>query len=126
MTSPDAKDMVSPTENAVTTLEIEIASPEAQIDSRLPKKEEQREARSDEGMYMSGWRLHVICFELLIATFLVQMESSITSTAMLDITDHLGGYNKSSWLFTSYLITCCGKLTFTDVSSVLIIMQGYR
>lgn len=36
------------------------------------------------------------------------MESSVTSTAVLVITDELGGFSKSSWLFTAYLLTYSG------------------
>jgi MFS family permease len=36
------------------------------------------------------------------------MESSVTSTAVLVITDELGDYEKSSWLFTAYLLTYSG------------------
>lgn len=37
------------------------------------------------------------------------MESSIVSTAMLTITDNLGGYNQSVWIFTAYMLTYSGK-----------------
>lgn len=37
------------------------------------------------------------------------MESSIVSTAVLTITDELGGYNQSVWIFTAYMLTYSGK-----------------
>lgn len=38
------------------------------------------------------------------------MESSVTSTSILAITDQLGGFDKSSWVFTAYLLTYSGLL----------------
>lgn len=46
---------------------------------------------------------------LCFALFMSLMDSSIASTAILVITDQLGGYDKSSWVFTSYLLTYSGK-----------------
>jgi len=63
----------------------------------------------DESKYMSGPKLYAINTALIVSIFIVQMESSIISTAVVDITDQLGGYEKSSWLFTAYLLTYCGK-----------------
>ncbi|TGJ79408.1 hypothetical protein E0Z10_g9361 [Xylaria hypoxylon] len=40
-----------------------------------------------------------------LALFMVQSESSITSTAITSITDDLGSFEKSSWVFTAYLLT---------------------
>jgi len=62
----------------------------------------------DESKYMSGPKLYAINTALIVSIFIVQMESSIISTAVVDITDQLGGYEKSSWLFTAYLLTYCG------------------
>jgi hypothetical protein len=63
----------------------------------------------DESKYISGAKLYAINTALIVSIFIVQMESSIISTAVVDITDQLGGYEKSSWLFTAYLLTYCGK-----------------
>ncbi|ORX97750.1 MFS multidrug transporter-like protein [Clohesyomyces aquaticus] len=57
---------------------------------------------------------------LLVAVFVVQMESSIISTAVLDITNHLGGYEMSSWLFTAYLVTYCGlQMVWAKISDIV-------
>jgi formate hydrogenlyase subunit 3/multisubunit Na+/H+ antiporter MnhD subunit len=61
----------------------------------------------NESRYITGFKLYLINTGLMLSMFLVQMDSSIISTAVVDITDHLGGYEKSSWLFTAYLITYC-------------------
>lgn len=41
---------------------------------------------------------------------MAQTESSITSTAIASITDALGGFEKSTWVFTAYLLTYSGML----------------
>jgi hypothetical protein len=62
----------------------------------------------DDSRYITGRKLYLINAGLIISMFVVQLDSSIISTSVVDITDQLGGYEKSSWLFTSYLITFCG------------------
>jgi hypothetical protein len=59
--------------------------------------------------YITGWPLHLLTLLLMTSIFLATMESTITSTAILDITNQLGGYERSSWLFTAYMLTYCGK-----------------
>jgi hypothetical protein len=66
----------------------------------------------NESQYLTGGRLYSIAAGLLVAVSLVQMESSIISTAIVDITDQLGGYGRSSWLFTAYFVTYAGKTLF--------------
>jgi hypothetical protein len=39
-----------------------------------------------------------------------QMESTVTSTAVITITNDLGGYLKSSWTLTAYWLTSGGML----------------
>jgi hypothetical protein len=63
----------------------------------------------DESLFITGRKLYLINTSLIISLFVVQLDSSIISTSVVDITDNLGGYEKSSWLFTAYLITFCGK-----------------
>jgi hypothetical protein len=48
-------------------------------------------------------------FRTCIAIGLTQADSTIASTAILAITDDLGGFEKSSWVFTVYLLTYSGK-----------------
>jgi hypothetical protein len=40
-----------------------------------------------------------------------QMESTVTSTAVITITNDLGGYLESSWMLTAYWLTSGGMLT---------------
>lgn len=62
----------------------------------------------DESQYIAGGKLYLINASLMISLFVVQLDSSIISTSVVSITDDLGGYDKSSWLFTAFLITFCG------------------
>ncbi|PVH93387.1 MFS general substrate transporter [Periconia macrospinosa] len=59
-------------------------------------------------IYLTGGRLNIIRTAILMALFISQMESSVTSTAVLAITNDLGGYEHSPWLFTAYLLTYSG------------------
>lgn len=62
----------------------------------------------DVPIYYTGWRLHGISAWLLLSLFVAQMDTSITSTAILTITDQLGGFEKYSWVFTAYMLSFCG------------------
>ncbi|KAI4684549.1 uncharacterized protein J4E84_006539 [Alternaria hordeiaustralica] len=62
---------------------------------------------TDESRYITGLKLYLINAGLTISIFLVTLESTVISTAIVDITDELGGYEKSSWLFTAYMLTYC-------------------
>ncbi|KAF2643899.1 MFS general substrate transporter [Massarina eburnea CBS 473.64] len=55
--------------------------------------------------YLSVWRLHAISAGLFVSMWLAQMESTITSTSVITITNDLGGYLKSSWILTAYWLT---------------------
>jgi len=66
--------------------------------------------QSPRGQYITGWRLHAIFFALCVGLFVGQMEVSIISTSVLSITDQLGGFEQSSWLFTAYMLTYSGLL----------------
>ncbi|KAF2650365.1 MFS general substrate transporter [Lophiostoma macrostomum CBS 122681] len=55
--------------------------------------------------YIGGWRFIVILVLLLVCLFIVQMDSSITSTAIVTISDDLGQYDKSPWVLSAYMLT---------------------
>ncbi|KAF1966753.1 MFS general substrate transporter [Bimuria novae-zelandiae CBS 107.79] len=70
--------------------------------------------------YITGWRLHGISFFLLVALFVAQMDTSITSTSILTITDQLGEWEKNSWVFTAYMLSFCGfQLTWAKFSDTI-------
>ncbi|KAF2438547.1 MFS multidrug transporter-like protein [Karstenula rhodostoma CBS 690.94] len=75
---------------------------------------------SDGPRYVTGWQLHSISFWLLLSLFVAQMDTSITSTAILTITDQLGDFEKNSWVFTSYMLSFCGfQLVWAKFSDVM-------
>jgi hypothetical protein len=73
-----------------------------------PSVQDEAVITDDDSRYITGRKLYLINTGLIISMFVVQLDSSIISTSVVDITDQLGGYEKSSWLFTAYLITFCG------------------
>lgn len=76
-------------------------------------------------VWISGWRLVAIAAGSVLillsddlkidvprtslSLFMVQTESSVTSTAIASITNSLGGFDESSWIFTAYLLTYSGR-----------------
>lgn len=100
--------MAEPTQPSTATSSESVKLEEGIKESHL-SVEEPVVAADDESQYITGKRLYLINTGLIISMFIVQMDSSIISTSVVDITDQLGGYEKSSWLFTAYLITYCGK-----------------
>lgn len=58
--------------------------------------------------YPEGWRLFFITSGLLIFLFLVNMEVSIVSTALVSITTDLGGFSETSWIVTGFLASYTG------------------
>ncbi|KAF2729272.1 MFS multidrug transporter-like protein [Polyplosphaeria fusca] len=73
-----------------------------------------------EQKYVTGWKLRVICIGLLVSLYIGQLETTITSSAVLDITNHLGGYAKSPWIFTAYLLTYCGlQMIWAKLSDII-------
>jgi hypothetical protein len=71
-----------------------------------------------EPVYLTGWRLYSITFWLLLSLFVVQMDTSITSTSILTITDHLGSFERASWVFTAYMLPFCGNALFVSVVNI--------
>ncbi|KAI0147457.1 major facilitator superfamily domain-containing protein [Xylariaceae sp. FL1272] len=55
--------------------------------------------------YISGLQLHVFTFGLLLVFFLVNLEVTIVSTALVSITSDLQDFARASWVVTAYLIT---------------------
>ncbi|PSN72305.1 MFS general substrate transporter [Corynespora cassiicola Philippines] len=59
-------------------------------------------------------------FNLLLMMFLAQMESTITSTSVITITDDLGSYKKNSWMLTAYwLTTGAFKIIWAKISDII-------
>ncbi|KAI1652664.1 putative multidrug resistance protein fnx1 [Daldinia decipiens] len=54
--------------------------------------------------YITGWKSHVIMTALGFALFLVNLELTIISTALVSITNDLKDFSRASWVVTAYLI----------------------
>jgi hypothetical protein len=88
---------------------MDTASVEKALTNTLPPNEAKTVATADESKYITGVKLYLINAGLTVSIFLVSLDSTIISTAIVDITDELGGYEKGSWLFTAYMLTYCSK-----------------
>ncbi|KAH3986698.1 hypothetical protein HBH51_015450 [Parastagonospora nodorum] len=86
---------------------VESVKLEEGVLSTPPHSRDELATPDSESRYITGLKLYLINAGLIVSMFLVQMDSSIISTAVVNISDDLGGYEKSSWLFTGYLITYC-------------------
>jgi hypothetical protein len=102
--------MTEPNQASTASINESVKLEKGVVES-TPSLEEPVVALDDESHYITGTKLYLINTGLIISMFIVQMDSSIISTSVVAITDQLGGYEKSSWLFTAYLITYCGKCT---------------
>jgi hypothetical protein len=88
---------------------LDASSVEKTLTNIAPPNEAEPVATTDESKYITGLKLYLINAGLTISMFLVTLESTVISTAIVDTTDELGGYEKSSWLFTAYMLTYCSK-----------------
>ncbi|MCJ1438935.1 hypothetical protein MMC27_008325, partial [Xylographa pallens] len=80
----------------------------------LPAGSETEQASTEEEQpaieWIVGWKLRLIVLGLCLSLFMVQMESSVTSTSILAITNDLGGFEQNAWIFTAYFFTYGGLL----------------
>ncbi|KAL2810109.1 major facilitator superfamily domain-containing protein [Aspergillus granulosus] len=60
--------------------------------------------------FLHGVRLWMVGFGLCLGLFLPSLEISIVSTSLVSITDDFHGFNRSTWVITSYLLTYTGFL----------------
>ncbi|KAF4629250.1 hypothetical protein G7Y89_g8898 [Cudoniella acicularis] len=86
VTEGDSKDIVSK--------DLSDNSPPSSLDKELPAKQEALVGTTSEELP-----------ELCLALFIAQMETSIVSTSIISVTNDLGGFVESSWVFTAYLLT---------------------
>ncbi|RAH65665.1 MFS general substrate transporter [Aspergillus aculeatinus CBS 121060] len=69
--------------------------------------------------YIQRARLHFITAALALCLFLTNLEIPIVTTALISITEELGGLNKIYWITTAYMLGYAGLLVisakFSDV-----------
>ncbi|TVY43112.1 Efflux pump [Lachnellula subtilissima] len=68
------------------------------------------QSQEKELTYLHGWRLYISTVALWIIIYLVNMEASIVSTALVAMTSDLHGFDKSSWIVSGYQISYTGFL----------------
>ena len=83
-------------------------------------------------VYLHGWRLYVLTFafvteclrisnpnltlnRLCLSLFLSTLEITIVSTSLVSISDALQGFQKDSWIVSSYLLTYTGENCVPDL-----------
>ncbi|ROV86862.1 hypothetical protein VMCG_10813 [Cytospora schulzeri] len=54
--------------------------------------------------YLQGARLHFTTAAICMVLFLSNLEIPVVTTALVGISDDLGGFRKASWVTTSYLL----------------------
>lgn len=50
----------------------------------------------------------VILSSVVLSLFMVNLEVTIVSTSLVDITNDLQGFDRTSWIVTGYLLTYTG------------------
>ena len=53
---------------------------------------------------MTGRRLYVITFAVMLSLFLASIESTVVATAMPTIVAQLGGFTIYAWVFSAYML----------------------
>ncbi|ROW15682.1 hypothetical protein VPNG_02121 [Cytospora leucostoma] len=69
--------------------------------------------------YLQGFRLILMIVAICLCLFLTNLEIPIVTTALIGITDDLGGFNKASWVISAYLLGYVGVLIiFSKLSDI--------
>ncbi|KAJ5437881.1 uncharacterized protein N7458_008879 [Penicillium daleae] len=71
-------------------------------------------------VYPTGWRLILTTIGLLIGFFLSNLDVTIVSSSLTNITDSLDGFEKRSWIITGYLATYTGFMAIWTKASDII------
>ncbi|KAJ5391564.1 hypothetical protein N7509_007054 [Penicillium cosmopolitanum] len=74
----------------------------------------------NEIVYPTGWRLVLTIIGLLIGFFLSNLDVTIVSSSLTNITDSLEGFEKRSWIITGYLATYTGSMAMWTKGSDIV------
>ncbi|KAI0015069.1 MFS general substrate transporter [Xylariomycetidae sp. FL0641] len=109
-----------PTELVQNTTVTPECAQEANSRSRLEKDVgATSSAYESRQTYLRGSRLYTIVACLSMCLFLTNLEIPIVTTALVDLTDDLGGFSKASWVISSYLLGYVGFLViFAKLSDI--------
>ncbi|KAM7191826.1 Major facilitator superfamily domain containing protein [Rhypophila sp. PSN 637] len=55
-------------------------------------------------VYLDGLRFNMIAGCIAVVLFLISIETSIATTSLKSITDELGGFERASWILSSYML----------------------
>ncbi|KAJ5936323.1 major facilitator superfamily domain-containing protein [Penicillium verhagenii] len=73
----------------------------------------------NESDHIKGWRLYLIMTGLLTGLYLVNLEVTIVSTALISITNDLNGFEQTSWIVTAFLTTYTAFMSqWTKLSNI--------
>ncbi|KAF2871199.1 major facilitator superfamily domain-containing protein [Massariosphaeria phaeospora] len=79
----------------------------------------EQESAESEVQYVKGARLHLIVVALAIAVYLTNIEVPIVTTSLVTITNDIGGFERSSWVVSVYLLGYVGfVIIFTKLSDI--------
>ncbi|KAK8035121.1 hypothetical protein PG993_010116 [Apiospora rasikravindrae] len=73
--------------------------------------------------YLQGKRFWAVSIVITVVLFLVNMEATVVTTALVAITNELGGFDIVSWILSSYLLGYVGSIV---VASKLSDMYGRK
>ncbi|KAI0097180.1 major facilitator superfamily transporter [Nemania sp. FL0031] len=86
----------------------------------LPTNEIATQTDTKPKVYHVGWRLHALTAGLCVSLLLSTLETTIVSTSLVSIVNALHGFDRSSWVVTSYLLTYTGFLIiYAKLSDIL-------
>ncbi|KAJ5480672.1 hypothetical protein N7539_006566 [Penicillium diatomitis] len=71
-------------------------------------------------VYLEGWQLVLTAIGLLIGFFLSNLDVTIVSSSLTNITDSLEGFEKRSWIITGYLATYTGFMAIWTKASDIV------
>ncbi|KAF2233033.1 MFS general substrate transporter [Viridothelium virens] len=60
--------------------------------------------------YLQGWRLSIVTLSILLSMLLVNIEVSVTGTALPSISNDLHGFNQSGWIVAGYMVSYTSTL----------------
>ncbi|KAG9238583.1 MFS multidrug transporter-like protein [Amylocarpus encephaloides] len=84
------------------TIELGVKTPELLVDSLNPERGS-GETGTEVQEYLAGWKLHLLTICLCFSIFMPNIEVSIVSTALVNITNELHGFSETGWVVVSYL-----------------------
>lgn len=71
-------------------------------------------------VYLDGMRFWAVCGLLSLMFFLVSMEISVVTTALVSIAEELGDFSDVAWVLSSYLLGYVGLvIIFAKLSDIL-------